>query len=323
MNNKRRANRFFFIITLLYILNIFFMGRVYRKLNLSSLDITWISEYLFLLIPSIIFVLVHRFYFKEIFSLKKVSFWNLVCVFIIALFSQPIMGFIANLTQVFFKDLGGSTSSYMATTSYPYLMFVIAVTPAICEEAVMRGIVFSGYKREKTFILILMNGLYFGLLHLNPSQFFYACFAGILFSYILKITGSIFTTSLFHFIHNGLSVTLYKIMYNFYNKDTLSGSYYMGTRSKIIQLFFQYFMAAVCVLVIYFVLKQLKKYNEDLEKKKSPPLEVEVNSQATAAAVPLEDKTKVFDIYVFLSIAAYVLFLIIYCVLTHRSIFQF
>lgn len=307
------------------------MGNVYKWMGISQLDTVWVSEFLFLLLPAVIFILINGFNFKETFSLNKISFWNLFSVFLLAIFSQPVMGFIANVTAVFFKGLGSNASSGMESRSCLYLIMVIAVTPAICEEAVMRGVIFSGYKKESTVIAVLMNGLYFGLLHMNPIQFFYAFFAGVLFAYILKITGSIFATSLFHFLHNGISVIFYKGLSKYYarnipiNDTQLSGALY-----KALGLFIQFLLAALCVFIIILILKQLKQYNKQdkvmLHNKqviKAPCQDVFLKFGVKEITDEVQEaEYKTFDFYTIASIVLYFGYLIFYCVITKTTIFK-
>lgn len=317
---------------MLYIFDVFFMGDIYQSFGLSELDTVCVSEFLFLLLPAIIFILINGFSFKETFSLNKISFWNLFMVFLLAIFTQPIMGFIANVTAIFFKELGSDVSFDMANSSYLYLIFVIAITPAICEEAVMRGIIYSGYKKESTAIAVLMNGFYFGLLHMNPIQFFYAFFAGVLFSYVLKITESIFATCFFHFLHNGLSVTLYKGISNkFAGLIMVNDTQLSSTLFKIAGLFFQFLLALLCVFIVILILKQLKAYNLERKSKEYKENGIIDSCQDVFLKFGVKEvagetqavKFKTFDLYAIASIVLYLGFLIVYCIVTKTGIFKF
>ena len=51
-----------------------------------------------------------------------------------------------------------------------------------------------------------MSSLYFGMMHGNLNQFFYATVLGIFMAFLVKITNSIYSSILLHFIFNFKSV---------------------------------------------------------------------------------------------------------------------
>ena len=52
---------------------------------------------------------------------------------------------------------------------------------------------------------VLFTAFVFGLLHLNPTQFFYAFARGIVLALLFVLTGSIWPGILFHFLNNGMA----------------------------------------------------------------------------------------------------------------------
>lgn len=57
-----------------------------------------------------------------------------------------------------------------------------------------------------------MDGLIFGIIHMNPNQFVYAFAMGTLFAYVVYITNSIFASMICHFLFNGTSTSLAYIL---------------------------------------------------------------------------------------------------------------
>lgn len=92
------------------------------------------------------------------------------------------------------------------TGTVPALL-VIALAPAICEEALFRGYFFSAAKKRlNPAAAVLAGGIVFGIYHLSLVRFFTTGLLGILFCYVVYRTGSIFLASLMHFINNAAAV---------------------------------------------------------------------------------------------------------------------
>lgn len=114
------------------------------------------------------------------------------------------------LTQYFFPEIGytAESLSQMGTSVSPAMaVLIVAVMPAICEEAMHRGFILSSLKTLKsTSAIVLLNGLLFGIFHLDPYRFLPTMMLGCVFAYIAIKTQSMFLTMLFHFINNLFSV---------------------------------------------------------------------------------------------------------------------
>ena len=87
--------------------------------------------------------------------------------------------------------------------------FIIAVMPAICEETLFRGFIYTALKEEKHDIrAIILSGILFSLMHIEPVKLLPIVILGIGMGYILYKTGSIFCTILVHLLNNGIAVIL-------------------------------------------------------------------------------------------------------------------
>lgn len=93
--------------------------------------------------------------------------------------------------------------------SFLEAFFVIAVTPAICEEMLFRGIVFQTMKKKyRITSAILAVGVLFGAYHMSLVKFLPTGLLGIVLCYTVYVTGSIYPAMLMHFVNNGLSVII-------------------------------------------------------------------------------------------------------------------
>jgi membrane protease YdiL (CAAX protease family) len=82
-------------------------------------------------------------------------------------------------------------------------IFILAVSPAICEEVLWRG-TFQGElePRGKTVRTALTVGLYFGLFHLSAYRIVPTAIVGCILAVVRHRTGSIFPCMLVHGIYN-------------------------------------------------------------------------------------------------------------------------
>ena len=81
-------------------------------------------------------------------------------------------------------------------------VLVLAVTPAILEETLMRGVLFGGMEKQSTIFAAVFSTFVFALLHANPFNFVGYIFLGIMTVMVMLRTDSLYAAILFHFINN-------------------------------------------------------------------------------------------------------------------------
>jgi sodium transport system permease protein len=88
-------------------------------------------------------------------------------------------------------------------------LLLVALTPAICEEAFFRGVVLRGLAtRSAPSLAIVSTGLLFGIFHLDVHRVLPTALLGILLSYVAWESGSLATSMIVHFLNNAMLVTL-------------------------------------------------------------------------------------------------------------------
>jgi sodium transport system permease protein len=106
----------------------------------------------------------------------------------------------------------------LATLPLLMVLFVFALTPAICEEGMFRGFVLSSLHRYSMGWAIALSAILFGLMHVLTSnvlaieRFLPSTFMGLILAWIALRTGSIWPGVVLHALHNGflLSVSHYE-----------------------------------------------------------------------------------------------------------------
>ncbi len=87
------------------------------------------------------------------------------------------------------------------------VLFLLAISPAICEELAFRG-VFLGLLRRVVPLrrAVISSALFFGLIHLSIFRFLPTTLLGIALALLVVRSGSIFPAMAFHLGYNGLAV---------------------------------------------------------------------------------------------------------------------
>lgn len=291
-----RSNLFAFILVLLQIFVAFTGGIFMRITNIPYSYIIAIFEVLFLLIPVIIYLIVTKVPVKETLHLNKMNGRTFGIVILIAFLNIPIVSFCANLSQLIFHNFAQDAITKISSLNLVTMVLILAVTPAICEELAMRGIVFSGYKNIDIKKAAIINGIFFGILHMNPQQLSYALPLGIIFTYVLYVTDSIFATMICHFILNCTSTVLSYVITRISTIDTSAVSK-VTLSQRLFSIVILFGMAAACLVTVIILIKQLAIINgKDLKK----------NTKYTDRA----SSEKVMNWPVYASIAIFIVFMV-------------
>ncbi len=105
-----------------------------------------------------------------------------------------------------FLDVSSSMSSMFASIPAFFSFLIVAVSPAICEEAMHRGFIMHTFRGiHKDWVAVICIGLIFGLFHLDPYRFLPTALLGMGLAYIMRKANNMLLPALFHFINNSLS----------------------------------------------------------------------------------------------------------------------
>jgi sodium transport system permease protein len=177
------------------------------------------SEWGLLFVPAVLFATLGPFDARRTLALRPPPGLSLLGAFLVALGGIPL-GWALGWLQVrlFFdvpKELFGQLAKLVTATDLPrflWLLLLVAVTPAFCEEAVFRGVLFQGVAREeRMWRTVGLTALIFGAFHLSGEtaiRFLPTAWIAVLMGVVVWRTRSLFCSMLMHFVNNGLAVVV-------------------------------------------------------------------------------------------------------------------
>jgi membrane protease YdiL (CAAX protease family) len=176
-------------------------------------------------------------------------------------------------------------------------ILLTAVLPAVCEEFVMRGGLFTVMKKSyKGSVLFVLMGVAFGLFHQNIQQVFYASVFGGVMAFLMLKCKSVWPCVIVHFMNNFSSVYLdYAEKYGWFG-GRIMPSIQTQMQTNFGQLMLLYIVvvgAFVGILVLFHYLNSVRV----LKKKKETILDSGYNhTQNRVVLVGEENQEKVREL---------------------------
>jgi sodium transport system permease protein len=175
------------------------------------------AEWLLVFLPAIVFVYVGGYDLAETLSLRRPTPRGLAGAVLLGIGATPVawaivwaQSLVAPAPPAFVEMLEA-----LATARTParlaWLLFAVALTPAICEEVVFRGVLLSSTRRLETWRSLVLNGVVFGAFHFSFAtsiRFLPTAWLGIVIAWAVLRTGSLWAGVLMHLLNNGTIVLL-------------------------------------------------------------------------------------------------------------------
>jgi sodium transport system permease protein len=131
--------------------------------------------------------------------LVAVSAWT------VGILGAAVTQLILPMPQAFVESMREFFNLVTESLTAPGVLFLGAVSPAICEEVAFRGIILSGFAgRLARWQTVVIVGLLFGAFHLSVYRFLPTALLGMLITYAVIETGSILSGVIIHFGVNGI-----------------------------------------------------------------------------------------------------------------------
>ena len=160
--------------------------------------------------------------FKQVFPIHKPKLSAVLGTILLWIGSFLAIMIITMIIAYFFPEevIGVSQGLGMEFASLTFIIsfVIVSISPAICEEAVFRGVVMHSFDNGKNkWIAIVVTGLIFGAFHGNIWRLVPTALLGIMLGYIVYETDNMIYGALFHAINNAmplLSIFAMKSMYS-------------------------------------------------------------------------------------------------------------
>lgn len=179
----------------------------------AAMQLSWgwtglvLTELLFLAL-AVGTALLHKTPLREVFPMSMPSLREVIGVVVLVvvglLLSIVCVMLVITLLPRSFAELE-FLSEFLSTDGQSLLasVLVIALLPAMCEEALQRGAILSHLRSLKhDWLIILISGALFGLFHLSVSKFLSTGVLGALLAYLMVKKNNIVLPMLMHFLNN-------------------------------------------------------------------------------------------------------------------------
>ncbi len=255
---------------------IIFGGKFLEMSNMFPVRLTTIiSQFLLILFPVYLLNYLRGNDLASGFSIRKASFLFYLLSGIAIIVVQPVLQFymllqkkaieklpidsrIIDAIKSISEQLDSYTAKLVSAGSLEELFLVIiaiAVTPAICEELMFRGLILNTLIKSGNIKLsIFLTGFIFSLFHFHPFNLIPLIFLGVFLSVITYYSRSIFPAIFTHFLNNLFSV----LAVHFYGKEVISNYEYFENNFFSTALFAS-LSFILFVFITYYIIKEGKK----------------------------------------------------------------
>lgn len=193
----------------------------------------------------------------EAFRPNPVSLRCMLVIVILALNGVLLADNLTVLWAIPFQKLGLDVNAAgVAIPSNPrelvVSILIMAVLPGICEEFLFRGAILSGLEAAGTKRAMLVSAALFALLHGSliglPSQFL----LGLIITYIVVCSGSVYAGAIYHTVHNAATLILQYVQQRSASPDTAEVADYftaIGGASGMFILLIEMLMSAAIIFL--------------------------------------------------------------------------
>lgn len=138
------------------------------------------------------------------------------------------------LGMAFPSDSQGLDEQYLALldgVSFVPALLLMALLPAVCEEIMFRGYMFTAFKNRLCLSkAIILVSLLFGISHMSMIKLLPTAILGAVLAYMIHKSESILSSSLIHFLNNAIAVVTiyYGSEIAFLNDEAMAGPVLIG-----------------------------------------------------------------------------------------------
>ena len=187
-----------------------FYGSLLLK-KAGILTALFVVEYGFFLLPLVLVVALLKLPARDTLSLRAPSARAILASVLLGLAGWTVAGGLVRLMpppESLVRALEKVLLLEGAPRSLWLVWLAVAITPAVCEELLFRGLVLSGMRRLGLCPAVGAAALLFALAHSSIYRLLPTFCLGVLFGYAVWKSGSVVTGMIGHALNNGLMATL-------------------------------------------------------------------------------------------------------------------
>jgi len=193
-----------FVVVMAVVL--FAFGPIQYALGMPGLVVTE----LILLAMAVIPAIVMKWNLKEVFSVRLPKIRQVFGALVIwggaFLLMLSVNMVIMYLFPQQMANTGTALNSFVTSVGPVVGFLIIAVSPAICEEALCRGLLQYTFRDVKSKVVVVAAmGVIFGVFHMDPVRILGTGILGAAIAYVMLETKNILLPMLMHFTNNALS----------------------------------------------------------------------------------------------------------------------
>lgn len=143
------------------------------------------------------------------------------------------------------------------STTYPYVAIIYAVAPAIIEELILRGILYSQFSKTDEFFAICLSSIISAMMSFTVIGLPAALLCALTYCFVRNVTGSLFPCMIVHFVFNLYGVFL----------QTNVAKYFLSTGNKLLLIII--IIAAWLVSAVLFFSEAARVYRVNAERIKA------------------------------------------------------
>lgn len=178
----------------------------------SIYGILLINQYVLILIPVLIYIVIKGESLKRVLRFNKLRMIPALLIVVISIPAYFVAAMLNTIVVYLLQFIGDIPPQPLPvprnTQELIVAILIIAVTPAICEEVMHRGLFMSAYEKRGSIKAVVITAVFFGFFHFDITNLLGPIFLGLLIGYYVLRTNSIFAGMLAHFVNNSIAVLL-------------------------------------------------------------------------------------------------------------------
>ena len=193
------------------VMAVFVFAFVPLQLNLGIPGLV-ITELGFLVI-AVVYCLIRKVKLTEMFPIKKVKVREVIGAVFMVLGMFPVSIMLVAISALIFPsataEIDELNTFVYGSLGFPAAVLIVALMPAVCEEAIHRGAILSHFRGIKhDWVIVLIMGLFFGINHMSVLRFLTTMTLGLFLSYVVVKKNNLLLSMIMHFTNNLISVVL-------------------------------------------------------------------------------------------------------------------